>query len=240
MSNIITFESLDKLNIKNFFIGIPYDFSNIRDLEYNDFNIDKNKLYQGIQTHSSNVEIVLKNDDINSDKFNNVDGLLTNVKDVTLLIKVADCQGIFLYDPVKEVIGNIHSGWKGTSEKILINAIDKMVLEFGSNLKDIIVCINPCINKCHFEIEEDVLNIFKDKIGILINDFLTIGKIIDGKQKYYLDLINLNKRLLIIHGLEEKNIYLSKECTVCESDKYHSYRYDKTTKRNGCIISLSK
>lgn len=243
MNNFITFECLDKLNIKNAFIGKTYDFSGNNPDRVNDIskvlNIDINKVYQANQTHSSNIEVVLENDDINSDKFNNVDGLLTNVRGVTLLIKVADCQGIFLYDPVKEVIGNIHSGWKGTTDKIIIKAIDKMVLEYGSNLNDIIVCINPCIQSCHFEIEEDVLNIFKEKKGLLINKFLLEGKVKDGKQKYYLDLVNLNKKILITHGLSEENIYLSKECTVCESSKYHSYRADKTSKRNGCVISLN-
>jgi YfiH family protein len=244
VNNYITFECLDKLNIKNAFIGKPYDFSNLNHNRVSDIskvlNIDINKVYQANQTHSSNIEVVLENDDINSNKFNNVDGLLTNVKGVTLLIKVADCQGIFLYDPVKEVIGNIHSGWKGTADKIIIKAIDKMALEYGSNLNDIIVCVNPCIQSCHFEIEEDVLNIFKEKIGLLINEFLLEGEVKDGKQKYYLDLVNLNKRLLITHGLIEENIYLSRQCTVCESDKYYSYRADKTPKRNGCVISLSK
>lgn len=244
MNNLITFECLNKLNIKNTFIGKPYDFSDQNHDRVSDIskilNININRVYQANQTHSSNIEVVLENDDINSNKFDNVDGLLTNVKGVTLLIKVADCQGIFLYDPVKEVIGNIHSGWKGTADKIIIKAIDKMVLEYGSNLNDIIVCINPCIQSCHFEIEEDVLNIFKEKIGLLINDFLLEGKVKEGKQKYYLDLVNLNKKLLIIHGLSEENIYLLKECTVCASDKYYSYRADKTPKRNGCVISLSK
>ncbi len=243
MNDFITFECLDKFNIKNTFIGKPYDFSDQNNDRISDISkllsIDINKVYQANQTHSSNIEVVLENDDINSVKFNNVDGLLTNVKGVTLLIKVADCQGIFLYDPVNEVIGNIHSGWKGTADKIIIKAIDRMVLEYGSNLSDIIVCINPCIQGCHFEIEEDVLNIFKEKFGILINDFLLEGKIKDGKQKYYLDLVNLNKELLIEYGLNKENIHLSKECTVCENNKYHSYRADKTPKRNGCVISLS-
>ena len=243
MNNFMTFECLNKLNIKNAFIGKPYDFGDHNHDRVSDISkvldIDINKVYQVNQTHSSNIEVVLESDTINSNKFDNVDGLLTNVKGVTLLIKVADCQGIFLYDPVQEAIGNIHSGWKGTADKIIIKAIDKMVLEYGSSLNDIIVCINPCIQSCHFEIEGDVLNIFKDKIGILINDFLLKGEIKEEKQKYYLDLVNLNKKLLITYGLNEENIYLSSECTVCENDKYYSYRADKTSKRNGCVISLN-
>ncbi len=242
MSNFKTFECLNKLGIKNAFIGRPYDFSSDNNNRVNDLakllDIKQDKIYQANQIHSTNIAIIKEDDDNSSDKFDNIDGLITNVKGTALLIKVADCQGIFLYDPVNKVIGNIHSGWKGTADKIILKAVDKMVLEFGSNKEDIIVCINPCIGGCHFEIEDNVLNEFKEKIGDLMNGYLVVGDIKDNKQKYYLDLVNLNKKLLINHGLKESNIYLSSDCTVCDSVRYYSYRKDKTTKRNGCVIVL--
>lgn len=242
MDKFKTFECLNKLGIKNAFIGRPYDFSSENDNRISDIakllDIEEDKIFQANQTHSTNITIIKEDDNNISDKFNNIDGLITNVKGSALLIKVADCQGIFLYDPVNKVIGNIHSGWKGTVDKIIIKAVDKMVSEFGTSKENVIVCINPCIKGCHFEIEDNVIDEYKDKIGDLINEYLVVGNIKDGKQKYYLDLTNLNKKLLINHGLKESNIYLSSNCTVCESDKYYSYRKDKTTKRNGCVIVL--
>ena len=43
---------------------------------------------------------------------------ITNQKGVTLGLRFADCTPIFFYDPVKKVVGNIHSGWRGTVKKI--------------------------------------------------------------------------------------------------------------------------
>lgn len=241
MNNILSFEKLNEYGIKNAFIGKPYDFSkanaNFRSDIVNILDVDINKIYQCTQTHSDNVVIVNKDDDINSDKFNNVDGLITNVKGTTLLIKTADCQGIFLYDPIKQVIGNIHSGWVGTTKKIIIKAINIMVNNFGCNKEDIMCFFNPSINKCHFEIEDDALDIFKNVFGSKINSFLDIGKIKDNKQKYYLDLVGLNKQILLDYDINNNNIYIQDICTYCDNN-YHSYRKTKTTLRNGCIISL--
>ena len=40
-----------------------------------------------------------------------------------------------IYDSKKEVIGNIHSGWKGTLNKILRNAINLFVDKYVDILK---------------------------------------------------------------------------------------------------------
>jgi len=234
-----SFEKLDNLNIKNIFIGKPFDLgvNNLNRIkELSDFlKIDESKIFYSLQNHTNKVEVVKENDKISDEKFINNDGLITNIKGIVLLSYLADCQGILLYDPLKKVIGNIHSGWKGTANKIVINAIKKMNTEFNCEVKDILCFISPSIHDCHFEIEDDVLNYFKERMDI--DAFVVDTKSIEGKNKYYLDLIRLNKQILIDYGIKKENIYVMDECTVCNNN-YHSYRRDKTNKRNGLIISL--
>lgn len=238
---IKSFEVLNKYGIKNSFISMPMDLgpnNSNRKKEISEIlNTRENKIFFSNQCHSANVEVVRENDSVDMEKFQNNDGLITNIKGITLLTYVADCQGIFLYDPIKKVIGNIHSGWKGVSSKIVINAIDKMISEFNSNKKDILCFFNPSIHACCFEIEEDVLNIFKHKLGSIVEKYIVNIKEKNNVKKYYLDLIGLNKEILIDYGILEKNIYVMDECTCCTND-YHSYRRNKTTKRNGCVIAL--
>ena len=62
--------------------------------------------------------------------YNNIDGLLTNKKGISLSLRFADCTPILFYDPDKNVIGNIHSGWKGTVQKIGQKALIKMIKEY--------------------------------------------------------------------------------------------------------------
>lgn len=177
-----------------------------------------NKVFP-IQTHSTNIAIV--NEDNINDIFDDCDGVITNLKNVALGTISADCQCILLYDKKNQVIGSIHSGWKGTRNKIIVNAINMMIDSFNSDPKDIICCIAPSIGKCCFEVDEDFNN---DFINIFGDKYSTMGDIVDGKQKYYIDTLSINKDILLDLGVDENNIYISDICTKCNKDTYHSYR----------------
>lgn len=217
------------------FIHKPFNFKRdtISELEIqNQFkkiekaiNYNFNNILRPHQTHSNNVQIVNENN-IN-DSFDNVDGLITNLKGVALCTQVADCQGILLYDHKKEVIGNIHSGWKGTLSRISTNAINLMINKFNSNPEDIIVYISPCIHKCCFEVGKDVKELFeKEFLDINISDLIEKG-LFKEEQKYYIDTLELNKRILMNLGIKKENIKYSDLCSVCGDDSIHSYRKDK-------------
>lgn len=188
------------------------------------------------QTHTSNVVIV---DDSNINEYlDNVDGLITSLKGVALAITTADCQSIFLYDPINKVIANIHSGWKGTLECIVLNALNKMNKYYKSNPKDIIACISPSIDQCCFEVDEDVYLLFKEKFPY-IEEYSQKKEINSSTIKYYIDTKLLNKKLLIDYGLKEENIEVSSICTKCNYNIYHSYRAEKDSAgRNLSIIAI--
>ena len=116
------------------------------------------------QEHTNKVEIVTEKinkdqPDFNMEKYNNTDGLVTNQKNIILSTTNADCILLLFYDPVQKVIGNAHSGWKGTTKRISEKAVEKMISEFNCKPQDIICCICPSIRKCHFEVEKDVKDI---------------------------------------------------------------------------------
>lgn len=117
-----------------------------------------------------------------------------------MTIATADCQSIILYDKEKEVIGNIHSGWKGTLGKILSKGINLMIDRFSSNVEDIIVCIGPSILDCCFEVDKDVVDMFNEEFTD-IEEFIRLGEIKEGKQKYYIDTVGINKKELLRMGL---------------------------------------
>ena len=212
--------------------------------------LDVNSFVKPLQKHSSNVICIdraLKTDDNNDLNFlNNVDGIITNKKGISLVTTNADCILFLLYDPVKKVIANIHSGWRGTFQKILEKAIVKMITSYKSNPKDILVFICPSIRKCHFEVDEDVKILCEYIFGFTkrTEEFIFRGdnKTIDNKEiinKYYIDTVMINKILLENIGVKEENIIDSMVCSVCNSDKINSYRVEgKDFKRAIAIISL--
>ncbi len=93
-----------------------------------DMNYDRMCLSK--QTHTTNVIVVDEKDAgnglIKPLPYDDVDGLITNVKDMPLVTFYADCVPLFFYDPVKEVVALSHSGWRGTVRKIGKVTIEKM------------------------------------------------------------------------------------------------------------------
>ncbi len=184
--------------------------------------------------HTNNVEVVDKVDiskeipELRGERFIATDGLITNKKDITIMSTNADCLLILLYDPVKKVIGNIHAGWKGSFNKITLNAINKMKEEYNCNPEDIEAYFSPSIRKCHFEVDEDVMQICRNNFEYTgkLDEIISIGEIKEGKQKYLIDNVLINKLLLLESGVKKGNIIDSKICSICCSEKIHSRRVE--------------
>lgn len=204
----------------------------------NALNIDYKNIVRPYQTHTNNVKELGEDLGIFLKENTNIDGLITNKRNKVLSLTYADCTPIYLFDPVKRAIGNIHSGWQGTVKKIAKRSIEKMIEVYNSNPKDIICVIGPTIRSCHFEVEDDVKDMFFKEFGDM-EDIITEGEIKQGKQKYYIDTVKINKNMLMEMGLREENIIDSNICTVCNCDLIHSYRREgKNAGRNTALIML--
>ena len=126
-----------------------------------------------------------------------------------------------MYDAQKHVIANVHSGWKGTVQKIASKTIDKMQEQYNCNPKDIICCISPSIRECHFEVDQDVKDAFLEAFP------KETDSIKQAHEKWHIDTVRINIEMLKEKGLREENIIDSKICTVCNCFQIHSYRGSK-------------
>ena len=188
-------------------------------------------LVKPTQAHTNNIvcvkrKMMIDKPDFGIEAYNSTDGVITDQKNMILATTNADCILLLLFDPVKRVISNIHSGWKGTLSRISEKAVKKMKEEYNCNPKDIICCICPSIRKCHFEVKRDVEELYYNEF----KDLEDIDKIITqkpGEEKWYIDTVEINKQILKQEGLLEENIIDSEICSVCNSDLIHSYRVEK-------------
>ena len=196
-------------------------------------DIKLNKMVKPNQAHTDKIQIVekhiLKNEpDFNLEVYDKTDGLITNKKDIALATTNADCILLLFFDPVNKVIANVHSGWRGTIQRISVKTVQKMVNKFNCKPENIICCICPSIRKCHFEVENDVKEIFEKEFKDLKieqnNDIMEKQK---DKEKWNIDTVLINKILLKQEGLKQENIIDSGICSVCNSDLIHSYRVEK-------------
>ncbi|MBQ7096751.1 MAG: peptidoglycan editing factor PgeF [Clostridia bacterium] len=197
-----------------------------------DFGFDFSRITAGRQTHSSNIRIITESDAgkgvSRESEFENVDGLVTNVKGLPLVVYYADCVPILLVDETAGVIAAVHSGWRGTVAKIVKNAVDIMISDFGADSEKIKAAIGPSIGLCCFETGEEVACQFDDS---LLEPW--------GKEKFKVDLQKANENILLSCGLAQRNVDVLKICTVCNNDILYSYRMEKeATGRMGAFISL--
>ena len=164
--------------------------------------------------------------DFNLEQYNNVDGLITNKKDIMLSTVNADCILLLFFDPVKGVIANVHSGWKGTLQRISVETVRKMKIEYECEPQNIICCICPSIRKCHFEVDSDVKELFYNEF----KDLKQINEIVErtnNNSKWHIDTVLINKIILLEEGLKEENIFDCGICSVCNKNLIHSFRVEK-------------
>ena len=174
------------------------------------------------QVHGNNVEIV----DVNSPKYiDNCDGLITNTKNLPLMVMVADCIPILFYDEIKGVIAAVHAGRNSTFLRIAEITAKKMIDNFSCESENIKVIMGPSIQKCCYEVNDELLKIVETSFG---KEFC-IGKNID--------LQGINKKLLENLGI--KNIDISDICTKCSNEPYFSFRKNPKTGRFAGIISMN-
>ncbi len=190
----------------------------------------------GEQVHSNHVEIVHLEDKgrgniDRSSAFQNTDGLLTNVPGILLTSFYADCVPLYFYDPIKQVVGLAHAGWKGTVSKIASTMVDKMAQEYGSHAHDIRAAIGPSIGSCCYEVDDKVMlsvyDLEKDVMGN--NKYSASWYINKNNGKSMLNLKEMNRQIMMKAGIMPTHIECTSYCTSCRNDLFFSYRKDGGT-----------
>nr|HDN00931.1 peptidoglycan editing factor PgeF [Deltaproteobacteria bacterium] len=175
------------------------------------------------QVHGSRLAVI--DGPVRQKSLSGVDGLLTDMRGVSLLIKHADCQAVVLYDPENRAIANIHCGWKGSVSNILIKTVRKMVKVYSSRPQNLWASISPSLGPCCAEFKD-----WKNLLPKTFHDFQTAPA--------HFDFWAITLWQLRSAGLPSEQIEISRICTACSED-YFSYRREGLTGRNATAIMLT-
>jgi YfiH family protein len=188
------------------------------------------------QVHKTNIRVVDKNDCgkglYQPRDYDEIDGLITNHSNITLVTKYADCVPLFFVDMKKKAIGLTHSGWRGTVNKIGKKTVEEMQKHYGCNAKDIIAVIGPSICASCYEVGDEVALEFKNAFPSMYDNILTARE----NGKYLCNLWEANRIVLSEAGLDAENIHVSGVCTACNSDLLFSHR--KTDGKRGSLAAF--
>jgi YfiH family protein len=190
------------------------------------------------QTHSADVRTITNLDDI-KDVNQKADALVSNLKNVLVGIKTADCVPVLIGDAKTKAFAAIHAGWRGTVQSIVINAVENMRANYNTNPKDLICAIGPAATCKNYEVGQDVIDAFAENFSESEKFFMPTR---EGHA--LVDLHLANKEQLLSNGVLPENIFVAPFCTMERNDLFFSYRRDRKlygkTGRSMSVIGLQK
>lgn len=182
------------------------------------------------QVHHDTIYTVTEKDcgrGLHRERIDEADGLICAASNIPIVIFSADCVPLYFLDTKNHVIGLAHSGWKGTVQRIGQKMIQKMKKEYGSCAENILVAIGPHIGACHFEVGDEVADIFRETFG---DDVLV------KHDKYHVDMQKAILMQFAEEGISDHHITCADVCTYCQGDLLFSHRL--TNGRRGVCAAI--
>ena len=150
------------------------------------------------------------------------DAIVCDDPTVAVAVQVADCTPVLLADRRTGAVGAVHAGWRGTMLRAASRAVDAMRDAFGTEPRDLVAAIGPCLGPCCGEVGPEVVEAFRaaGHDGGALERWFAPG----ASGRPYLDLWRANGDQLEAAGLEPAGIYVAALCTKSHAALLHSYR----------------
>ncbi len=144
------------------------------------------------------------------------DGLVSDKKNLMLIVKTADCLPLLAYDFSSEQIAAIHLGWRPALKGILQN--------ITLDLKNTSVIAGAGLRSCCYE------------VGSEFRHFLGINAFIESHaQRLFFNPIAFVVKNLEARGMRDECFYDLGQCSFCNDD-FYSFRRERTDKRTLSFI----
>lgn len=176
---------------------------------------DWGRLYTAKQVHGARVALVVESTLQGRVAETEADVVVTAVPGMVVGVYTADCVPILLADHEGRVAA-AHAGWRGTVAGVANAAVEALV-SIGARRERLRAALGPSICAHCFEVGEEVAAAF---------DALAPSSVIRGDGKPHVDLWEANRLVLAAAGVPEEAIDAAPPCTMCEADRFFSFRRD--------------
>lgn len=178
------------------------------------------------QIHEKHIQKITRADrgrgsDNYETSFKGTDGFYTDEKGILLTLCYADCVPLFFIAPERGMIGAAHAGWRGTVKQIAAEMVELWGME-GIRPQQIFVAIGPSICKKCYIVDKRVIDLVQNILVDVEEKPYNLVK----EDEYCLDLLDVNRLVLLKAGVPEENISLTGYCTSCNQDEFYSHRRD--------------
>lgn len=147
------------------------------------------------------------------------DALVTNQKDLALVLPTADCNPVILYDPQNQVLALAHLGWQSTVADLAFKTIHHLKNKYDSRPSEVLVYFGPAI-KAESYIFDGPLS---QETDIAWQPFMQ-----KTDKGIGIDLLGFNIQCLQEAGILAKNIEASQIDTAASSNYFSHYRASRS------------
>lgn len=183
-----------------------------REAFFNEIGLSSSQIAFQKQIHSDIISLVTEPGFIGES-----DAMITTYKGIGIAVSTADCTPVFIYDKENQLIAAVHSGWRGTTKRIVEKTLNRLKEEYKSKPSNMIVYVGPSVSKKNYEIGEEVARQFSEEYLYRKNN------------KIYLDVAKVNIDMIYNFGIPENQVEHSSLCSFEEKDLLHSYRRDRNS-----------
>ena len=161
------------------------------------------------------------------------DGMVTDKVGLPLTMRFADCVPILFHDPVKQVIGVAHAGWRGTVGEVTRRTVETMQAAYGCDPADVQAAIGPSIGPDHYQVGSEVIEAAQQTFGTTEG---IIHQADDGTS--YFDLWEANRLALLRAGVRQ--IEIAGMSTADHTDEFYSHRAEHGKTGRFCAVIALK
>ncbi|MGI8608809.1 MAG: laccase domain-containing protein [Candidatus Dormibacteria bacterium] len=185
------------------------------------------------QVHGSAVAVVHLCENCGpGNRIPHTDGLITE-EPWPLMVRVADCFPVIVYEPAEKMVAVVHCGWRGTVTGILPRAVARLIRESGGRLSELRAGIGPGICGGCYEVGQEVARAAWEA-GLAPH----LSADADGTH-YRFDIAGALTGQLLEAGLQAGHVERLDRCTF-EDPGLPSFRRDGTAFRVAAIAVLDK
>lgn len=156
------------------------------------------------------------------------DAALTTDSDMACAVLTADCLPVLLCTLDGAVLAAAHAGWRG----LLAGVLEQTVLGMRAHsTQPVQAWLGPAIGPAAFEVGPEVREAF-----VAAQPQADAAFMPGQCDRWYADLYLLARQRLLGAGLQPEHLYGGGECTLTDSQRFHSWRRDGAG--SGRMVSL--
>ena len=163
------------------------------------------------------------------------DALVTNLRQVTLGVLIADCLPIVLYALDTPVIALVHAGHMGTYHRVVEHTLEMIAHRFATPPAQVHAVLGPAIGACCYTLDTRAVGPFQNQFPTWEQFFIP-----HGPGCWTMDLLTANTLQLQAAGVPAEQIDAASICTACHKHDLYSHRAEgQEAGRGMALVALT-